>query len=76
MASAASWRVSLRLDDQPLMLGNKTLTLGHALFGLNKLPQENFPFHRLRLRTACAGSSGCAPLHVIQVSLITRTTFD
>ena len=41
MASAASWRVSLRLDDQPLMLGNKTLTLGHALFGLNKLPQEN-----------------------------------
>jgi hypothetical protein len=58
------------------MLGNKTLTLGHALFGLNKLPQENFPFHWLRLRTACAGSSGCAPLHVIQVSLITRTTFD
>jgi hypothetical protein len=42
--------VSLRLYDQPLLLGDKGLTLRDVLFCLDELSQKNLPVHALPLR--------------------------
>ena len=59
---SADLAVPLQLHDQPLLLRDKSLTLGHALFGFNKPPQKNSPFHRLappqsQRQTASGGHS-------------------
>ena len=41
--------LSLQLYDQPLLLGDKGLTLRDVLFCLDELSQKNFPVHALRL---------------------------
>jgi len=65
--------VSLRLHDEPLLLGNKGLTLSDALFGLSEPPQENFPFHALRLWKACETSGSLGIVSARRVSsLITK----
>jgi hypothetical protein len=41
--------VSLRLYDQALLLGDKSLTFRDLLFCLGEVSQKNFPVHALRL---------------------------
>ena len=59
--------VSLRLYDQPPLLGDKGLTLRDVLFCLDELSQKNFPVHALRLRRTCDTSGSFGTMTRIRV---------